>query len=152
MLRSLQQFADSVPVILRLVLGATHVFAHGLPKVLEPERWESTGRAMANLGVTFAPTFWGFMAGATELVGGVLLIIGLLVRPTSAVLLFVLFVAALQNVVTAGSLAGGRAHPIDAGVGLVALMILGAGTWSLDRKLGVDAPRREVSSRQPAIV
>ena len=67
-------------------------------------------------------------------------------------LLFVLLVAALQNVVTARSLAGGRAHPIDAGVGLVALMILGAGKWSLDRKIGLDAPRREVSSRQPAIV
>jgi putative oxidoreductase len=94
------------------------------------------------------------MAGATELVGGVLLLIGLLVRPTSAVLLFVLFVAALQNVVTAGSLAGGRAHPIDAGVGLLALMILGAGKWSLDRKLGLDAQKREAPAKaaKPAMV
>lgn len=58
---------DNALVILRVLLGLTLVFAHGLPKVMAPDRWDATGRAMATLGITFAPTFWGFIAGATEL-------------------------------------------------------------------------------------
>jgi putative oxidoreductase len=139
MMKSLGAYSDSAPLILRIGLGLTQLFAHGIPKLLEgPERWESLGRAMGTLGVGFAPMFWGFMAGAVETVGGVLLLLGLAVRPTSVALLFVMFVAAAQNLATAGSLAGGRAHPIDAGVGLLALLVLGAGKYSLDRKWGLD--------------
>ncbi|MSO31001.1 MAG: DoxX family protein [Acidobacteria bacterium] len=143
MLKSLGNYSDSAPLVLRIGLGLTQLFSHGLPKLLEgPERWEGLGRAMGNLGITFAPMFWGFMAGFTELVGGILLIIGLFVRPTSVVLTFVLFVAAVQNVVTAGNLGGGRAHPVDAAMGLIALALLGAGKWSLDRKLGLEGTNK----------
>jgi putative oxidoreductase len=144
MLKSLGAYKDSVPLILRVGLGLTLLFAHGIPKLMEgPERWEGLGRAMGNLGIGFAPMFWGFMAGATEALGGVLLLIGLAVRPMALINLFVMFVAAAQNIATAGSLAGGRAHPIDAGVGMLALLVLGAGKYSLDRKLGLDAPAVE---------
>jgi putative oxidoreductase len=145
MLKSLGKYADSAPLVLRIGLGLTQVFAHGLPKLLEgPERWEPLGRAMGNLGITFAPMFWGFMAGFTELVGGILLIIGLFVRPTSIVLTFVLFVAAVQNIIMAGNLTGGRAHPVDAAMGLIALALLGAGKWSLDRKFGFDGGAKRI--------
>jgi putative oxidoreductase len=142
MLSSLGRYVDAVPLILRIGLGLTLVFSHGLPKLMEgPERWEALGGAMANIGIGFAPMFFGFMAGAVEFVGGLLLLAGLAVRPAALINLFVMFVAASQNVATAGSLAGGRAHPIDAGVALVALMVLGAGKYySLDAKLGLDAP------------
>lgn len=148
MMKSLAAYSDSAPLILRIGLGLTQLFAHGIPKLLEgPERWEGLGRAMGTLGITFAPMFWGFMAGAVETVGGLLLLVGLAVRPTSVALLFVMFVAAAQNVATAGSLAGGRAHPIDAGVGLLALLVLGAGKYSLDRKWGFDqAPAAQTKS------
>src|SRR5581483_9482849 len=103
LMKALERHADNAPVVLRLGLGLTQMFSHGLPKLLEgPERWESTGRAMANLGVNFAPMFWGFMAGFTEFVGGFLLIVGLFVRPTTVVLNFVLVVAAVQNLVMTG--------------------------------------------------
>ena len=143
MLKSLGKYSDYAPLAIRLLLGTTLVFSHGLPKLMEPDRWESSGRAMANLGITFAPVFWGFMVGATEALAGVLFWIGLAVRPASALMLFVMFVAALQNVVNAGGLAGlagGRAHPIDFAGGALALMILGAGALSLDRKLGLEKP------------
>lgn len=143
MLTSLAQYRDSALPILRLLLGLTLIFAHGLPKVLEPERWESTGRAMQAIGIGFAPTFFGFMAGATELLAGVLFVIGLAVRPASAVMIFVMFVAAAQSVATVGSLGGGRAHPIDAAAGYIVLLILGAGAYSLDRKLGLDRRKGE---------
>ena len=143
MLKSLGNYRELAPVILRVGLGMTMLFAHGLPKLMEgPERWESTGRAMASLGITFMPSFWGVMAVATETIGGLLLLLGLFVRPTALILTFVLFVAAAQNVVNAGSLGGGRAHPVDAAAGMLALLVLGAGAYSLDRKFGLDAPAR----------
>jgi putative oxidoreductase len=142
MLTFLGKYSDYAPLAIRLLLGTTLVFSHGLPKLMEPERWESSGRAMANLGITFAPVFWGFMVGFTEALAGLLFWIGLAVRPSAALMLFVMFVAALQNVINGGlaGLAGGRAHPIDFAAGALALMILGAGALSLDRKLGFDKP------------
>lgn len=108
MLNSLDRQRDSALLLLRVLLGVTLVFAHGLPKVLAPDRWEATGRAMQAIGIGFAPVFWGFMAGATEL--------------------------------AAGTLGGGRAHPIDAAAGYIVLVMLGAGSNSLDRRLGFDRP------------
>jgi uncharacterized membrane protein YphA (DoxX/SURF4 family) len=52
--------------------------------------------------------------------------------------LFIMFVASLQSLVTQGSLAGGRAHPIDFAAGALALLLLGAGKMSVDRKIGWD--------------
>ena len=151
MLSFLGNFKDLAPIFLRLMLGMTMLFSHGLPKLLAPDRWEGTGNAMASIGITFAPAFWGFMAGATETLGGVLLIVGLATRPTSAVLVFVLLVAVAQNLVVAGSLGGGRAHPVDAAAGLLALMVIGAGKWSLDHKFGLDKTAVTASPQSPAL-
>ena len=154
MLKSLGKYSDYAPLAIRLLLGTTLVFSHGLPKLMEPDRWESSGRAMANLGITFAPVFWGFMVGFTEALAGLLFWIGLAVRPSAALMLFVMFVAALQNVVNAGSLAGlagGRAHPIDFAGGALALMILGAGALSLDRKLGLEKPASAEAPSRPRV-
>jgi len=133
------------------MLGLTLVFSHGLPKVMAPDRWENTGQAMASLGITFAPVFWGFMAGATELLAGVLFLIGLAVRPSAALMVFVMFVAAAQSVATVGNLGGGRAHPVDFAAGAIALTILGAGAYSLDRKLGLDRPRAKEQAPRRSI-
>ncbi|MGE3843706.1 MAG: DoxX family protein [Vicinamibacterales bacterium] len=152
MLTSLSKYTEIVPLFLRVFLGMTMLFSHGIPKLMEPERWEATGKAMASIGIGFAPTFWGFMAGATEALGGALLLLGLFVRPTSAVLIFVLFVAAAQNVMTAGSLGGGRAHPVDAMAGFIALLILGAGQYSLDWKFGFAGGASQRSTGRPAEV
>jgi putative oxidoreductase len=141
MLTFFGKYRDHVPLVLRIMLGLTLIFSHGLPKVMAPDRWEREGEAMANLGITFAPVFWGFMAGATELTAGILFLIGLAVRPASVMVLFIMFVAALNNVVSAGGLSGlqgGRSHPMDFAAGTLALLILGAGRMSIDRKIGWD--------------
>ena len=152
MFKSLGKYSSSASLILRIGLGLTFVFAHGLPKVLEgPEGWAGTGRAMASLGITFAPTFWGALACFGELIGGVLLLVGLFTRPVAMFLLSILLVAAAQNVVNAGSLRGGRAHPIDAGTGLLALIVLGAGTASLDYKMGLDGESRSSTIRHQPV-
>lgn len=140
MFKFLGNYASSASLILRIGLGLTFVFAHGLPKVLEgPEEWAAIGKAMGALGITFAPTFWGGLACIGELVGGILLLAGLFVRPAAMFLISIMIVAAAQNVVNAGTLRGGRAHPIDSGVALLALAVLGAGRASLDHRLGLDS-------------
>ena len=138
MLTFLGKYRDSASLVLRIFLGLTLVFAHGLPKVMAPDRWEREGQAMANLGITFAPVFWGFMAGATELVAGICFLIGFAVRPAAFMVIFIMFVATVNNLATAGSVAGGRSHPIDFAAGALALMLLGAGLYSVDRKIGWD--------------
>ena len=58
---------------------------------------EALGNHMGNLGITFAPAMWGFMAGFAEFVCSILLILGVLFRPAAALLAFTMFVAALRH-------------------------------------------------------
>ena len=152
MLKSLGKYGDYAPLFVRLMLGTTLVFAHGLPKLMSPDRWEREGALMAMFGITFAPVFWGFMAGFSELVAGLLFWVGLAVRPASIVMMWVMFVAMTRNVL-AGRIGGGDVHPWDFTAGLVALLILGAGAYSLDRKFGFDRPKAaEVPPRRSVAV
>ena len=148
MLKSLGKYRDYAPLFVRLMLGLTLLGAHGIPKLMSPDRWEREGQLMAMFGITFAPVFWGFMVGFTETLCGLLFWLGLAVRPASILMLWVMFVAMLRNVL-AGNVGGGSVHPWDFAAGLVALLILGAGAYSLDRKLGFDqpAPSEPSSSR-----
>jgi putative oxidoreductase len=136
MLKWLGKFREYAPVALRLILGTTLLFAHGLPKLMAPNRWEREGAAMAMFGITFAPVFWGFMAGLMETVAGACFWLGLAVRPNALVMLWVMFVAAMRNVMMGAGLRGGNAHPVDFAAGALALLLLGAGKFSLDKKLG----------------
>ncbi len=152
MLKSLGKYGDYAPLFVRLMLGTTLVFAHGLPKLMSPDRWEREGALMAMFGITFAPVFWGFMAGFSEFVAGILFWVGLAVRPASVMMMWVMFVAMTRNVL-AGRIGGGDVHPWDFTAGLVALLILGAGAYSLDRKFGFDRPKSaEVPPRRSVAV
>ena len=94
---------------------------------------------MGNLGIHFAPAFWGFMAAFSEGIGGLLLIVGLLVRPAAAMLVFTMFVAALMhmNLPPENSASGlkGAKYAIEMGIVFLALVFTGAGRFSLDRLL-----------------
>jgi putative oxidoreductase len=103
---------------------------------------------MAALGITFAPVFWGFMAGFSELVAGVLFWLGLAVRPAAALMMWVMFVAMSRNI-SVGRLGGSDMHPLDFSAGLVALLILGAGVYSLDRKFGFEKSAEETKASEP---
>ena len=138
MLKFFGNYRDYASLAIRIVLGLTLFFAHGLPKITAPDRWEREGEAMAHLGITFAPVFWGFMAGATETLAGLLFLIGLAVRPAALTMVFVMLVAALAQIERTGGLRGGAAHPVDFAAGAIALLILGAGAYSLDRKFGFE--------------
>ena len=135
MLTFFKRHSEAGHLILRIGLGATSFFLRGIAQLAGgPERYQELGGAMANIGITFAPMFWGFMACITEAVGGVFLMLGLFVRPTSALLVFTMWIAALQIFIGRGDIFGSQAHAFELSIAYAALLFLGAGKFSLDRK------------------
>ena len=131
--RTSPRFVDGGLLIIRIIVGISFLLAHGIGKLTGgPERWERTGNAMANIGIEFFPFFWGFMAAFAETFGGVLLILGLVFRPAAFLLLCTMIVAASRHIINGDSLSR-IFHPIELGAVVLALMIIGAGKYSLDR-------------------
>src|SRR5437773_3362504 len=119
-------------LLIRVGIGLAFVLVYGYPLISGgSEQWAKLGGAMGNLGINFAPEFWGFMSALTEFGGGILLIIGLFTRPVAAFMAFNMVVAMSQhfthkdpwNIVM---------HPIELFTVLAALLIFGAGRFSLD--------------------
>ena len=122
--------------ILLLRAGTGFMFMmHGLPKIKGgPGFWELIGGSMANLGITFAPTFWGFMAAFAEFGGGFLILLGLFFRPVT-VLLFITMVVATIMHVSKGEDFNGYSHALEAAILFFSLYFIGPGRISLDNKL-----------------
>jgi putative oxidoreductase len=102
-------------LLLRIDIGAMFIY-HGLPKIFGgPQMWVKVGMmAMPGLGIKFAPAFWGFMAGISEFVGGILIIFGLFFRLACTLLLITMAVAAYTQLARAGMLAASQ--PIEDGI------------------------------------
>lgn len=122
-------------LVIRLGVGLMFFFVHGLPKIQAgPELWAKLGGAMGNLGISFAPAFWGFMAASAECFGGLFLAAGLLARPAAAAMAFTMLVAATMHL-AAGDGLKGAAHAAELFFVLSGLVLAGAGRFSLDRKI-----------------
>lgn len=118
-------------LVLRVGLGVM-MMVHGYGKVMGgPELWAGLGGAMGHLGITFAPTFWGAAAAFSEFGGGFLLIIGLLTRPAAASLAFTMLVATVMHLANGDGIKG-SSHSIEDGIAFLALILTGAGSYSLD--------------------
>ena len=134
------RFKDHGLLVARVGLGLMFI-GHGWPKMVGgPQRWEKLGAAMANLGIDFAPTFWGFMAAFAEVVGGAMLAVGFLSRPALVLLFITMVVAAIRHAV-AGDGFKGYSHATEAAITFAGLFLIGPGRFSLDHKLFGDADR-----------
>jgi|WetSurMetagenome_2_1015567.scaffolds.fasta_scaffold52472_1 putative oxidoreductase len=135
--KALSKYRDFGILILRAGLGVMFMYAHGSAKLFGgPERWAAVGASMKHVGITFAPAFWGMLAGTAEFFGGFFLLLGLFVRPAALALTFCMVVASLNMYAASGSLTGSNAHPVEVGIAVLALVFIGAGKYSLDQKLG----------------
>ena len=131
-LSGLSRYRDLGLLVLRLGLGVMFV-VHGAPKLMGGvEMWTRLGGAMGNLGVTFFPVFWGFMAALAEAGGGVCLILGLALRPASVLMAFTMIVAATHHLKAGDGLAG-ASHAIELAIVFASLILIGPGRYSLDR-------------------
>ncbi len=129
-------------LILRVVVGAVFVmhggqklFAHGLPGFTV---------MLTDLGIPW-PAFAAVVVALVEFAGGVLLVAGLFVRPVAALIAADMVVAILKVHLPNGFfLPGGYEFALTELGASLALILLGAGAWSID---GWGARGRSARSR-----
>jgi len=121
-------------LILRLGIGGMFMF-HGYGKLFAgPELWAKVGGAMANVGITFAPEFFGLLAALSEFGGGLCLILGLFFRPACFFMFFTMLIASITHL-SKGDGLNGASHAMEAGILFFSLMFIGPGQYTLDEKL-----------------
>ncbi|MGI2064990.1 DoxX family protein [Shewanella sp. MF08487] len=134
-LKSTPSFA---PLALRIPIGII-LIAHGSQKLFG---WfggyglEGTGQWMTSIGLT--PGYlMALMAGSSEFFGGLLLLLGLLTRPTALVLSFTMVIAIFSVHIGNGLFLANNGY--EFGLALLAatasLAVSGAGKLSLDNLL-----------------
>lgn len=115
-------------------LFTRYIFFHGLPKITGGiDTWTAIGSTMSNLGINFAPTFWGFMAAFAETVGGVLFVLGLLFRPATLLLIATMVVSLVMHISQGDDFMRYR-HALDLLILFVSVLFVGAGKYSFDSK------------------
>lgn len=118
---------------LRLVAGAIFM-AHGYPKL-----FGDTARFIGFFQSLGFPGFFVYVAGILELFGGILIIAGLFTRVAGLLLAVEMAVAVLKVHLPKGLIGpGGYEFALTLGAVCFTLMVLGAGTVSLDRILFKD--------------
>ncbi|WP_068425663.1 DoxX family protein [Janibacter terrae] len=140
---------DLALVILRIVMGLT-MFLHGWQK-LTAAGFGGVGEMFAGMGAPLAGVT-GPLTLLVELVGGVLIVLGLGTRVVGAVYALVMLGALFVVHLSAGFFVGDGGYELVlllAGIG-AALAVAGPGAWSLDAVLAgrrtvmqADAPERE---------
>ena len=122
-------------LVIRLGIGFSMLAFHGYGKLTGgPETWARVGGSMQNLGITFAPVLWGFMAAFAEFFCSILLMLGVLFRPAAALLAFTMFVAILRHLGLPAGEPGagwkGASHALELFVVYLGLLLAGAGRYS----------------------
>jgi putative oxidoreductase len=128
----LNKYSDAGILFLRIGIGFAFIFVHGWGKIMGgPELWGKIGGSMANMGITFAPVFWGFMASLSEFGGGILILLGLFTRPASAFMAFTMLTAFMMH--TSKLDPWSKAiYPMEMFAVFMALLFIGAGKYSID--------------------
>jgi len=119
-------------LFIRIGIGLAFVFVYGEAKMFAgPDLWTKLGGAMSNLGITFAPAFWGFLSASAEFIGGILFTIGLFTRPVAIIMAFNMIVAMTMHF-TMHDQWNKVIIPIQLFSVFIAIIFLGAGKYSLD--------------------
>jgi putative oxidoreductase len=131
--------AGAATLALRIPVGIVFI-AHGAQKLFG---WfggyglEGTAQWMGSIGLN--PGYLlALLAGGAEFFGGLALLVGLLVRPAAALLAFTMLVAIFSVHISKGLFLsnGGYEYALALLAVSVALLVGGAGRFSLDRALG----------------
>jgi putative oxidoreductase len=132
---SLSAFAQAA---LRIVLGAI-LIPHGMQKLFGTFGGlglEKNAALFDKIG--YSPgMFWGTLVGCTELIGGVLLVLGLFTRPAAFGVVIFMINGVYFTSKTGGFFWTTRGSEFPILILAVAFYVLirGAGPWSIDRKM-----------------
>lgn len=137
MLLSNYSYTDIGLLVIRVGIGLSILIFHGYGKITGgPETWEKIGSNMANLGLDFAPTFWGFMAAAAEFAGSLCIILGVLFRPAAILLATTMAVGAVRHLSLPpdmpGAGWGGASHALELLTVYLGLLAAGPGKYRID--------------------
>ena len=121
-------------LILRVGMGLLFVYYGYKMFSKGPDGLAHVGDAMGFLGIKFAPVFWGTAAATAELLGGILVILGLGFRFALAFLVFTMLVAVRLHLATGGGFMA-AAHATECAIVFFSLMFTGPGEFSLARKM-----------------
>lgn len=144
-----RRFDTAGLLVLRVIVGFL-IAAHGFQKLTTVGPAGFGRMTLDSLGVP-APVFFGYVVTFAELVGGVLLILGLLTRLAALVLAIDLVVAIILvklDVGLIGDMAAGAELDLAYIAAFVALLLMGPGKASLDRLIGLDSGRRSTARTQ----
>jgi putative oxidoreductase len=125
--------------VLRVVLGGV-LIPHGMQKLFGAFGGMGfAGNAALFDRIGFAPgIFWGTLVGCTELIGGLMLVLGLLTRFAAAAVLIFMIVAVKFTSARGGFFwsTQGCEYPLLLGACALFFLIRGGGPWSADRAIG----------------
>src|ERR1035441_8618963 len=144
--------APRATILIRLLVGAVFL-SEGVQKFLFPAA-RGVGR-FTKIGIP-APQFFAPFVGVVEIVCGTLLIVGLVTRLAAIPLIIDICVAIITTKIPMLGTAGfwGMAHEARTDycmlLGLVFLLIVGSGPFSIDRRLEPSEPMPErISAYRP---
>jgi putative oxidoreductase len=150
-LSPLARLAGLAPLAVRLIVGSI-MFAHGLQKLQGGPG--NFAQGLAGMGVPL-PVLMAYVVTLVEVVGGLLLIVGLLSRLSALLLTINLTVAVLLVKTGVGFLSpqgGGVGAELDLALiaGLLVILFAGPGRLSVDHALGLepDVVAEDPSSRR----
>jgi len=125
-------------LFLRVGIGLMFMY-HGYPKILGGiDKWAKIGKAMENFGISFFPTFWGFMASFAEFFGGLALVLGVLFQPTCFLLAVTMITSATHHLARGDSF-GKASHAIEAAILFIALFFIGEGRYTIAKLFKKDS-------------
>ncbi len=129
---NLEKYRDLGLLVLRVGIGLMFV-THGYPKLFGGvEKWSGLGSVMKMWGIDFYPVVWGFLASASEFVGGLLLVAGFFFRPACFFLFATMLVATSMHLGQGDGLKG-ASHAIEAGILFLSLILIGPGKYSIQK-------------------
>jgi putative oxidoreductase len=141
------RLAGLAPLVARVIVGVI-MAAHGWQKVVAGPA--NFGQFLAQLGVPL-PTIMGFVVTFVELVGGILLVVGLFSRLAALLLTIDLVVAILLVKVNVGLIAppqAGAGAELDLALiaGFLVILLAGPGRLSLDHAFGLEGGAAQPSA------
>lgn len=130
------KFRDYGLLLLRVGIGLIFVTIHGFPKITGGvEKWTVYGKVFNKIvGISFIPSFWGFMAAISEFGGGICLLVGVLFRPACALMLFTMLVAVTAQF-RGGYGFSGALQALEMGIVLSSLIFTGSVSFTLTNLL-----------------
>jgi len=144
MKRLFETWAPAATILIRLLVGAVFL-SEGIQKFLFPGEL-GVGR-FVKIGIP-APEIMAPFVGVVEIVGGMLLLVGILTRLAAFPLIVDMLVAIATTKIPILLQKGGWAMAHEARtdwsmlLGSLFLLLVGAGPWSLDAKVAASLARR----------